>query len=74
MLSRWYRLGTGWPESAGVVGKEKELKVTTEKVARRTMIETVNASGKIYPEIEVKSRVLIFPSEIIELKVEEGIA
>ncbi len=58
-------------KSAGVVGKEEGLKVTTEKVVRRTIIETVNASGKIYPEIEVKVSPDI-SGEIVELKVEEG--
>ncbi len=41
-------------KKAGVLGKEEGLKVATEKVTRRTITETVNASGKIYPEIEVK--------------------
>ena len=58
-------------KSAGVVGKEEGLKVTTEKVARRTIIETVNASGKVFPEIEVKVSPDI-SGEIVELKVEEG--
>lgn len=38
----------------GVFGKAEGLKVTSEKVQERTIIEVVNASGKIYPEIEVK--------------------
>ncbi|RYG51813.1 MAG: efflux transporter periplasmic adaptor subunit, partial [Chitinophagaceae bacterium] len=38
----------------GVFGKAEGLKVTTEKVQKRTIIEVVNASGKVYPEIEVK--------------------
>jgi len=58
-------------KAAGVVGKEEGLKVTTEKVARRNITETVNASGKIYPEIEVKVSPDI-SGEIVELKVEEG--
>lgn len=46
-------------------------KVSTEKVTRRTIIETVNASGKIYPEIEVKISPDI-SGQITELNVEEG--
>ena len=58
-------------KKAGVLGKDNGVKVTAEKAMRRTIIETVNASGKIYPEIEVK----ISPDvsgEITELTVEEG--
>src|ERR1043165_2301724 len=47
------------------------VKVATEKVARRTIIETVNASGKIYPEVEVKITPDI-SGEITELSVQEG--
>jgi len=46
-------------------------KVATEKVQRRTITETVNASGKIYPEVEVKISPDI-SGEIVELNVEEG--
>ncbi len=58
-------------KKAGVIGKEEGIKVTVEAVQRRTIIETVNASGKVYPEIEVK----ISPDvsgEIVELTVNEG--
>lgn len=55
----------------GVIGKEEGLKVTAEKVAKRTIIETVNASGKIYPEVEVKVSPDI-SGEIMELNVAEG--
>jgi HlyD family secretion protein len=58
-------------KKAGVIGKEEGIKVTTEKVERRTIIETVNASGKVYPEVEVKVSSDI-SGEIIELNVEEG--
>lgn len=58
-------------KAAGVVGKEEGLKVTTEKVTRRTIIETVNASGKVFPEVEVKVSPDI-SGEIVELTVEEG--
>jgi HlyD family secretion protein len=52
-------------------GKEDGIKVTTEKVVQRTIIETVNASGKIFPEIEVKVSPDI-SGEIVELNVAEG--
>lgn len=58
-------------KSAGVLGKEEGLKVATEKVQARTIIETVNASGKVYPEIEVKVSPDI-SGEIVDLEVEEG--
>jgi HlyD family secretion protein len=56
---------------AGVFGKEEGLKVSVEKVQRRTIIEAVNASGKIFPEIEVKVSPDI-SGEITELTVKEG--
>ena len=40
-------------KKAGVLGKDEGLKVATEKAERRTITESVNASGKVYPEIEV---------------------
>jgi HlyD family secretion protein len=46
-------------------------KVTAEKAQRRTIIETVNASGKVYPEVEVKISPDI-SGEITELDVQEG--
>jgi len=46
-------------------------KVSTEKVQKRTIIETVNASGKIYPELEVKISPDI-SGEVVDLNVEEG--
>ncbi len=58
-------------KKTGVLGKEEGIKVTAEKVTRRTITETVNASGKIYPEIEVKMSPDI-SGEIVELNVEEG--
>jgi HlyD family secretion protein len=55
----------------GVFGKAEGTKVTAEKVAVRTIIEVVNASGKIYPEVEVKVSPDI-SGEITELTVQEG--
>src|SRR5262249_60219972 len=38
-----------------IAGKrEKPIPVTTEKTARRTILQTVSATGKIQPETEVK--------------------
>lgn len=56
---------------AGVFGKDEGLKVTTETVRKRTITEVVNATGKIYPEIEVKVSPDI-SGEITELTVMEG--
>lgn len=58
-------------KKAGVIGKEEGMKVSAEKAARRDITEVVTASGKVYPEIEVK----ISPDvsgEITELTVQEG--
>ncbi len=55
----------------GVFGKDEGTKVTAEKAAVRNIIEVVNASGKIYPEIEVKVSPDI-SGEITELTVAEG--
>ncbi len=51
--------------------KPKGLEVEVAKVERRTIKETVAASGKVFPEVEVK----ISPDvagEIVELYIEEG--
>jgi len=56
---------------AGVFGKDEGIKVTAEKVQRRNITEIVNASGKIYPEIEVKVS-SDNSGEITELDVKEG--
>jgi HlyD family secretion protein len=58
-------------KKAGVIGKEVGTEVTTEKVQLRTITESVNASGKVYPEIEVKVSPDI-SGEIVNLFVEEG--
>ena len=56
---------------AGVFGKNEGIKVTAEKVQKRSITEIVNASGKIYPEVEVKVSPDI-SGEITELNVREG--
>lgn len=55
----------------GVIGKEQGMKVAVEQVARRTIVESVSASGKIYPETEVKIKADV-SGEIVELPIEEG--
>lgn len=55
----------------GVFGKEEAVKVTAESAERRTITETVSASGRIYPEVEVKVSPDI-SGEITELLVKEG--
>jgi HlyD family secretion protein len=55
----------------GVFGKKEGTKVTAEKATKRTIIEVVNASGKVYPEVEVKVSPDI-SGEITELTVQEG--
>ncbi len=58
-------------KKAGWIGQEEKKQVTSEKVNKRTITETVSASGKIQPEVEVK----ISPDvsgEIVELTVKEG--
>lgn len=51
--------------------KPKGEEVTAEKVQRRTIRETVSASGKIFPETEVKLASDV-SGEITELYVKEG--
>jgi HlyD family secretion protein len=58
-------------QKKGVFAKDKGIKVTAEKVQRRTIVETVTASGKVYPEVEVKISPDI-SGEIIELTKQEG--
>lgn len=55
------------------MGKDKDqgIKVTAEAVQQRTITETVTASGKIYPEVEVPISPDI-SGEVTELYVEEG--
>jgi len=51
--------------------REQPIPVTTEKAARRTIVETVWATGKVQPETEVKISPEV-AGEIIELPVEDG--
>jgi len=58
-------------KKAGVFGKDEGIKVSSEKVIKRTITEIVTASGKIYPEVEVKISPDI-SGEVVELTVQEG--
>jgi HlyD family secretion protein len=58
-------------KKAGWIGGPEKKEVAVEKISKRTIIETVSASGKIQPEVEVK----ISPDvsgEIVELTIKEG--
>lgn len=58
-------------KATGVLGKEEGVEVTAEKAQNRDITEIVTASGKIFPEIEVKVSPDI-SGEIVELNVQEG--
>jgi HlyD family secretion protein len=61
-----------WIVVASIMGKrEKPIPVTTEKAVRKTILQTVSATGKIQPEVEVKISPEV-AGEIIELPVEDG--
>ncbi|HEX4638249.1 MAG TPA: biotin/lipoyl-binding protein, partial [Chthoniobacterales bacterium] len=52
--------------------REKPIPVTTEKAARRTIVQTVSATGKVQPETEIKISPEV-AGEIIELPVTDGL-
>ncbi|CAA9197161.1 efflux RND transporter periplasmic adaptor subunit [Flavobacterium collinsii] len=57
---------------AGVIGnKDEGTEVEISKVVASTIVETVSATGKIQPEIEVKLSSMV-SGEIIALNVKEG--
>ncbi len=51
--------------------REKPIPVTTENAIRKTIVQTVSATGKVQPETEVKISPEV-AGEIIELPVEDG--
>src|SRR5256884_1175503 len=51
--------------------REKPIPVTTETAIRKTIVQTVSATGKIQPEVEVKISPEV-AGEITELPVEDG--
>lgn len=58
-------------KKAGWLGDEETMKVSTEKVSRQSIIETVSASGKVQPEVEVKMSADV-SGEVVELYIKEG--
>jgi HlyD family secretion protein len=63
-----------WIVISSIMGKrEKPIPVTTEKAIRKTIVQTVSATGKIQPEVEVKISPEV-AGEIIELPVVDGMA
>ncbi len=55
----------------GWFGKGDLTQIATEKAEQRSLIETVSASGKVQPEIEVKLSSEV-SGEIVELAIKEG--
>jgi HlyD family secretion protein len=53
--------------------REKPIPVTTERAVRKTILQTVSATGKVQPQTEVKISPEV-AGEIIELPVEDGLA
>ena len=61
-----------WLVVGSIMGRrEKPIPVTTEKAVRKTIIQTVSATGKIQAEVEVKISPEV-AGEIIELPVTDG--
>ena len=61
-----------WIIVGSIMGKrEKPIQVTTEKAVRKTIVQTVSATGKIQPEVEVKISPEV-AGEIIDLPVADG--
>ncbi len=58
-------------KKAGWWGQSSTVEVSTKTVERRNIVETVSASGKIYPALEVKVSPDV-SGEIIEIYAEEG--
>jgi HlyD family secretion protein len=61
-----------WIIISSILGRrEKPIPVTTEKAIRKTILQTVSATGKVQPEVEVKISPEV-AGEIIELPVVDG--
>ncbi|GAA4099099.1 efflux RND transporter periplasmic adaptor subunit [Mucilaginibacter panaciglaebae] len=58
-------------KATGIIGKSTNIQVATEKAAERDINETVSASGKIKPHVEVKISPEV-SGEVVELPVKEG--
>ena len=64
----------GWIVTSVLLGKrEKPIPVVTEKAVRKTIVQTVSATGKVQPEVEVKISPEV-AGEITELPVYDGMA
>jgi len=57
--------------ATGIIGKPKKTQVATEKATSRNINESVSASGKIKPHVEVKISPEV-SGEVVELPVKEG--
>jgi HlyD family secretion protein len=74
---KWILIGLGILILLLIVAKmvsgsgETGIKVTVEAAQVRTIVESVSASGKVYPEVEVAISPDI-SGEVVELNVEEG--
>ena len=55
----------------GWFGKSDSVQIAVEKATSRTIVETVSASGKVQPEVEVKLSAEV-SGEVVELHVKEG--
>jgi HlyD family secretion protein len=78
--STWKKIGIGTAvvlilltvaKSMGWLGGQDGIKVTAELVAKRNIVETVSANGKVEPEVELKITADV-SGEITELYVKEG--
>lgn len=58
-------------KATGIIGQVKKTQIATEKVAVRVINETVSASGKIKPVVEVKISSEV-SGEIVDLPIKEG--
>src|SRR3982751_2987218 len=58
-------------KATGIIGKPKKTQVATEKAANRNVNESVSASGKIKPHVEVKISPEV-SGEVVELPIKEG--
>jgi HlyD family secretion protein len=58
-------------KKAGWLGDENVIKVSTDKASLQTITESVSASGKVQPEVEVKISSDV-SGEIVDMMVKEG--
>ncbi|NNC94777.1 MAG: efflux RND transporter periplasmic adaptor subunit [Chitinophagales bacterium] len=58
-------------KKSGFGGDRNSTKVSVKEAQKRSIVETVTATGKIYPEVEVKISADV-SGEVIELLIDEG--